>query len=88
MRKFSLLLLELFPGIISNVGLNQFYLWIGKDSHKGPPGIKTVDLACLISANRTFTNNRTSSNIIYSYYWNGSIDELSFDVGNRRLTVS
>jgi hypothetical protein len=87
MRKFSLLS-GLFPGIISNVGLNQFYLWIGDDSHKGPPGIRTVDLAYLISKNWTFTNNRTSNNIISPFLWKAVQTNCYMTLKRRKLTVS
>jgi hypothetical protein len=57
---------------------------IGDDSKKGPPGIKTVDLAYLIAADRTIANDGTSNYIISSMQMGkGSIGELSDDVGNR-----
>ena len=85
MRKFTLLLLSgLFPGFISYVGRNKYDPQIGNDSNKEPPGIKTVDLAYLISADRTITNDGTSNYIISSMQMGkGSTNELSDDVENK-----
>jgi hypothetical protein len=48
MRNFSLLFLtELFLGFASNVERNKCDQQYGDDSQKGPPGIKTADLAYL-----------------------------------------
>jgi len=47
----------------------------GDDSKKGPPGIKTVDLAYLIATDRTIANDGTNNYIISSMQMGkGSID--------------
>jgi hypothetical protein len=62
---------------------------IGDDSQKGPPGIKTVDLAYLIAADRTIANDGTSIYIIsFLRMGKGSRNELSDDVKTRQLLLS
>jgi hypothetical protein len=65
MRKFSQLLLSgLFLCFASYVERRKCDPQIGDDSQKGPPGIKTVDLAYLNADDRTITIDGTSGYII------------------------
>lgn len=58
MRKFTLWLLSgLFFGFVSYVESNKCNPQIGDNSQKGPPGIKTIDLAYLNGADRTIAND-------------------------------
>jgi hypothetical protein len=60
MKKFSLLLLsEPFLGFTSYSERSISDPQIGGYSPKGPPGIKTVDLACWNAADRTIANDGT-----------------------------
>jgi hypothetical protein len=88
MRKFSLLLLSgLFFGIASYVERNKYDPQIGDDSQKGPPGIKTVDLAYLNATDRNSTNDGSSDYIIlFIQMKKGNIDELSDAVEYRTTT--
>ena len=85
MRKFRLLLLSgLFFGFASHVGPNKYDPKICNDSQKGPPGIKTIDLAYLNGADPTIANDGTRNFIISTMQMGkGNIDELSEEFENR-----
>ena len=59
MKKFTLLLSELFLGFASYVEPNKYDLQTGDDSKKGSPWLKTVDLAYLNTANQTIAKDWT-----------------------------
>ncbi|MDP4226242.1 MAG: hypothetical protein Q8907_01395 [Bacteroidota bacterium] len=70
--------------MVSYVESNKCNLQIGDDSQKGPPGIRTIDLAYLNGADRTIANDETSIYIISSVQMGkGRIDGLLDDVENR-----
>jgi hypothetical protein len=58
MRKFTLLS-DLFLGFASYVEPNKYDLQTDDDSKKGPPRLKTVDLAYLNTAKQTIAKGGT-----------------------------
>jgi len=82
-----LLLSGLFFGFASYVGSNKYGPKICNDSQKGPPGIKTIDLAYLNGTDPIIANDGTSNFIISTMQMGkGNIDELSEEVENRTIT--
>lgn len=84
MRNLTLLLLSgSFVGFTSYGESKKFDPQIGDDSQKGPPGLKTIDLAYLNGEDRTIAIDETANNIISSTQMgNDSANKLSDDHEN------